>query len=242
MRVKDKIKMSFEELVQNGAINIVAFGDSVTHGALGLNEIDYETVYHNVLKKKINAVRSYVPVNVINSGIGGDCAREAVKRMQRDVFDHHPDLVIVCFGLNDVNGSIEEYASALETIFAECTQRVEEVIFMTPNMLNTYVSEKTPAPYLDYAGITAAYQTGGRMDEYMERARTVAEKAGVTVCDCYARWKQMQQNGIDTTSLLANGINHPKREMHELFAEELFKIIMDDCSVTAEAESTMYRG
>ncbi len=42
--------MDIEALKENGAINIVAFGDSITHGALnGFN--DYETVYWNLLRK-----------------------------------------------------------------------------------------------------------------------------------------------------------------------------------------------
>lgn len=32
----------------------------------------------------------------------------------------------------------------------------------------------------------------------------------------------------DTTKLLANGINHPVREMHELFANMLFDCIFKD--------------
>ena len=32
----------------------------------------------------------------------------------------------------------------------------------------------------------------------------------------------------DTTMLLANRVNHPIREMHELFADSLFRIIFAD--------------
>ena len=51
MKVKDKLNMDINGLIENGPINIVVFGDSVTHGALnGFN--DYETVYWNLLKQK----------------------------------------------------------------------------------------------------------------------------------------------------------------------------------------------
>ena len=74
MKIAEKINFEFEDLVKNGPITIVVFGDSVTHGALN-GEINYETVYWNRLKKKINNFRSYVPVNVINAGIGGITAK-----------------------------------------------------------------------------------------------------------------------------------------------------------------------
>ncbi|MBQ7793663.1 MAG: hypothetical protein IJ366_04000, partial [Clostridia bacterium] len=80
MHIKDKVMMDREQLIKEGPITIVAFGDSVTHGAL-LNEINYETVYWNLLRKKILAVRSYVPVNVINAGIGGIDAKGSIERM-----------------------------------------------------------------------------------------------------------------------------------------------------------------
>ena len=51
MHIKDKIFMDRNELEKEGPITIVVFGDSITHGAL-LNEINYETVYWNLLRKK----------------------------------------------------------------------------------------------------------------------------------------------------------------------------------------------
>ena len=50
--------MDFSGFLENGAVNIVVFGDSVTHGARnGYN--DYENVYHNVLKKKIETLEKH---------------------------------------------------------------------------------------------------------------------------------------------------------------------------------------
>ena len=49
MHIKDKILLDQKGLEQYGPITIVAFGDSVTHGALN-GEINYETVYWNRLR------------------------------------------------------------------------------------------------------------------------------------------------------------------------------------------------
>ena len=225
MKIADKINMDKDGLIKEGPINIVAFGDSVTHGAVGHNEMDYETVYWNRLRRKLNQVRDYVPVNVINAGIGGITANASLERMDRQVFIHRPDLVIVCFGLNDVNGTIESYVGALEKIFDRCNEENIEVIFLTPNMLNTYVAEDTPDEFLQYAAVTAEYQNSGRMDMFMDAARKVAKDKRVKVCDCYEKWKCLSKTQ-DTTMLLANRINHPIREMHELFAQSLLEAIL----------------
>ena len=47
MKIIDKLNMDYNGLIENGPITIVAFGDSVTHGAVGPDEFDYETVYWN---------------------------------------------------------------------------------------------------------------------------------------------------------------------------------------------------
>ena len=163
MHISEKIFMDMEGLIKEGPITIVAFGDSVTHGSL-LGEINYETVYWNLLKKKINDVRDYVPVNVINAGIGGITAEYSLERIESQVLTHNPDLIIVCFGLNDVNCELETYLSSLRIIFEKCKNSGADVIFMTPNMLNTYVADWTAPRHVDYAHVSAKLQNEGKMD------------------------------------------------------------------------------
>lgn len=224
MKIMDKLMMPEERLRDLGPITMAVFGDSVTHGWLAPDEIDYETVYWNLLRQKLNRVRPIVPINVINAGIGGITAYESLNRMEKQVFSHQPDLLIVCFGLNDVNGTLEEYEYALRQIFERSKELEIDVIFLTPNMMNTYVSEDTAEELLEYAQKTATMQSGGRMDLFMDAARRIASELNIPICDCYALWKEMNQSR-DINLLLANRVNHPTREMHELFAEKLYELI-----------------
>ena len=224
MRVREKLLLDTDGLFEHGPINIVIFGDSVSHGAFN-DYIDYEKVYWNLLRKKLNAFREYVPVNMINTSIGGTNATRSLQRIESQALLHKPDLVIVCFGLNDVNHSFEDYISSLTQIFTRCIETCCEVIFMTPNMLNTYVADDTAEHLVDYAKRTAEHQNGGRMDKFIYSAIELAESMGITVCDCYSKWKELSKTQ-DTTMLLDNRINHPIPEMHELFAQSLYEIIM----------------
>ena len=54
------------------------------------------------------------------------------------------------------------------------------------------------------------------------RMEKVAAELGAEICDVYEKWKTLPGN---KTNLLANKINHPTREMTELFASELFEVI-----------------
>jgi lysophospholipase L1-like esterase len=224
MNIKEKLMLSTDGLEQFGPINIVAFGDSITHGVMnGYN--DYENVYWNRLRKKLNAFRNFMPVNIIDAGIGGTTATASLKRMESQVFRHAPDLVIICFGLNDVNFEFEDYIHPLKTIFSQCRVREIDCIFMSPNMLNTYVADDTPAKFREYAFETAEMQNSGKMDKYIYTAMNLAREMGVPVCDCYSKWKELAKTE-DTTMLLCNRINHPTPEMHELFANALYDMIM----------------
>ena len=240
MNIREKIFLDLKGLEKEGPINIVVFGDSVTHGAL-CSCFNYETVYWNLLRQKIYAIRDYVPVNVINAGIGGTTAKSSLRRLESQVLSHSPDLIIVCFGLNDINGTLEDYLSALAIIFKKCKEQCETV-FLTPNMLNTYVAEDTPKEHIEYAKKTAEYKTNGRMELYINSAIKLARDIGVEVCDCYSMWNDLNKIQ-DTTKLLINRINHPTQEMHTLFADALFETIFDGTYVCEARihENAMYQ-
>ena len=69
-------------------------------------------------------------------------------------------------------------------------------------------------------------QNGGVLDLYIQAAVALCAREQVPVCDCYARWKRLQESGADTTGLLANYLNHPTRQMHWLFAAALADTIL----------------
>lgn len=226
MRVTEKLKSGVP-------VTLAFFGDSVTHGYFesfnGMHgTTDYDAVYHTVLKYDLAKRYPDAEIHVINAGVGGDSAQKGLVRLGQDVIDQHPDFAVVCFGLNDINGTMEDYTSALGKIFERLLRADVETVLLTPNMLNTYVDDSLTGGLRDYAYKTAEYQTGGRMDTFMDAAVRTAVAHGVAVCDCYRIWKEYNACGVDTTALLANRINHPVRDMHKLFAEELLKMITDE--------------
>jgi lysophospholipase L1-like esterase len=173
----------------------------------------------------INKKWQNMPVNIINTAVGGKRSNYARDNFERDVLPHRPDLVIICFGLNDVNAPMEDWHKNLGGLFDKCLENGFDCVYMTPNMLNTRVADDTPKQYWDYAHKTADMQNSGKMDAYMDAAREMASARGIPVCDCYAEWRRLAEEGQDTTAMLANRINHPTREMHALFAEMLFKTL-----------------
>lgn len=219
-----------EHLEKGKAVKLAFLGDSVTHGYFesfnGMHgTVDYDAVYHNRLKNELLKLYPGSAITVINAGIGGDNAGAGLGRLENDVIRYHPDLTVVCYGLNDVHNKIQEYTNALDKIFLKLTDCEIETVLMTPNMLNTYVDESLNGNLREIAQKTERYQNSGKMDALIEAAMETAEERKIVICNCYSKWKEMYQNGVDTTALLANKINHPKREMHRLFAQELLNLI-----------------
>ncbi len=241
--------MKFKQLLESkeypcSGTPVIAFlGDSVTHGAFECVDggsgcaFDFAAVYHNRLRLMISQKYDWIPISIINAGVAGDNAEGGAQRLERDIISRRPDLCVVCYGLNDVNGEIDAYKNALREIFERLKQADIEVLFMTPNMLNTRVSDVVLDELTVYAEVTAGMQNGGKMDAFMAAAKEVAYECGVVVADAYALWKQMHLSGMDVTELLSNGINHPCREMHGMFAELLYETIFGAISTMPEPEA-----
>ena len=225
------MKKWLEKLKSGEKTTIVAFGDSVTKGYFKSgdefhSEKDESAVYHQILGAKLRYVLPNCNLEVINAGVGGESARMGLIRFESDVADKKPDLCIVCWGLNDVNGTVENYTTNLAEIFTRLKNMGSDIVFMTPNMLNTRYCEETAEMHKEYAKKTAKNQNEGKMDAFMDAAREVCAEYNVPICDCYSKWKKMAELGVDTTLLLDNYINHPTREMHVFFADCLFDTLI----------------
>jgi lysophospholipase L1-like esterase len=238
-QIREKLSSKSSDIRSKSPVTIAFLGDSVTQGCFelcagrggGFDVVyDYEAVYHTKLKKMLQYLYPTAPVNIINAGISGDNSQQGFSRIDRDVLSYSPDLAVVCFGLNDACSGLsklDNYVNALQNILRSLKSRGVETVFMTPNMMNTYVSPLTfPDSALKIAGQTAEIQNSGVMDAYMEAARKLCAEEEIPVCDCYSKWKSMYEAGVDTTALLSNLINHPTREMHSLFAVSLFEMIL----------------
>lgn len=87
------------KLVAGQPVVIVAFGSSSTAG-YGASSPDFN--YPNRLAAQLRRQYPTANITVINAGIGGEDAPEMMKRLQKEVIDVHPDLVIWQVGTNAV--------------------------------------------------------------------------------------------------------------------------------------------
>lgn len=212
---------------------IVFLGDSVTEGCFGLYPTDYgfdtyrEPEKCFVFKAKTMLCKKYGEENVriINSGVSGDSTAKATLRIEQDVFAYHPDVVVVGTGLNDIFKQEAQARENYEILISSLEKCGAKLVIMTPNMMNTYVHERTIPCALKAAGTTAEKQNDGTLDRLVEMERTVARERGHAVCDVYLYWKNLYSSGEDVTELLINYVNHPCEKMHDVAAEMIVRTI-----------------
>lgn len=241
MKIIEKMAKKAGDNAGCEGVTIAFLGDSVTQGCFEIYRTGPDTLetvydkkssYEMALYEMLCVLFPSVPVNIINAGISGDRALRGVNRVERDVVRHNPDLTVVCYGLNDcrwTETSLDDYVNSLRGIFEQIQRTDSELIFMTPNMMNTKVSYHVTDPFfIDICEDTAKKQNSGLFDKHIDAARELCREMNVTVCDCYAIWKKLYESGVDVTELLSNKVNHPTREMNKLFAVELLRTMFNN--------------
>ena len=241
----EKIKKKSSDIYTVKPITLAFLGDSVTQGCFELRPrrsggvdviYDGESVYHNSLRKIFAMLCPQLPIAVINAGISGATAKQGHKRLEIDVLPYHPDMTVVCYGLNDCKrgmSNLPAYISDLGAIFDALRENGSDVIFMTPNMLGKYVSEElADSDLVQIASDVCTEENQNTLENYLDAAKALCREKKIPVCDCHANWRALDSAGFDITSLLSNRINHPTREMHFMFAYELIKTMLtqEDCN------------
>ena len=241
MKILQKLAAKQKDVFSDNAATIVVFGDSNTQGCFecfmdeqGVIDTVFETEnsYGAKLKSILQLLYPKAQINLINSGISGDNATNALKHVENSVLVYNPDLVIVSFGTNDAGAGLnglEQYKQSLEGIFTKLKEKGCDVIFLSSVLKNTYISHKLTDPTLREIAAQQVKLVEEDMDGiYFAEAKKLCEQYGFLFCDGHAKWKKMRENGVDTTALLANSLNHPIRELHWLFAVSLAEMIFEN--------------
>jgi lysophospholipase L1-like esterase len=119
------------KLAAGQPVVIVAFGSSSTEG---YGSSSPEFTYPNRLAAQLRRQYSAADITVLNRGKGGDDAPEMLKRLQGEVIDLHPDLVIWQVGTNAVlrNLDPDETAKLVEDGVAHIQAAGSDVVLVDP--------------------------------------------------------------------------------------------------------------
>ena len=207
----DKKEVKIFSSSEKRKLTIVAFGDSITEGRTGVTPED-----NWLLKLGSKLGDEY---KLYNAGVGGNSAREAMRRYEKDVLACNPDIVLVEFGGNNHDPaparksrrvSDKEFVSLLEKFKAGLPANCKVVMITFP-------------PIIDEQHVYFKRVPGGKVDAELQSQRQIvrdfAKKNGYPLVDLYKlvypdRYKLVLRDGV-----------HLSPAGHTFFAQEVEKCL-----------------
>ncbi|MBP5230123.1 MAG: hypothetical protein ILO68_00180 [Clostridia bacterium] len=186
---------------------VVAFGDSLT-----------------ARPGWVNMLSGFIGTEVVNAGVGGDSTNNGMARFQKDVLDLDPDVVLICFGMNDQaqvlsgnrpNISLETYRRNMESFADRLAEAGADVVFICPHDVCTANGYYSPGSY----GLDYGY---GNMKDFAAAVRQIALEKGLDFIDIY---EESQSEDLTKFLVYGDGI-HQSAYGHEKWAEYVSEYLL----------------
>ena len=149
---------------------IVFLGDSITQGGVGPNG------YVTLVKQQLENLSLDPAVEVIGAGISGNKVPDLQNRLERDVLNKKPTIVVIYIGINDVwhsesgrGTSKENFEKGLKEIIQKIRDAGAKVILCTASV----IGEKNDG----------SNKLDKMLDEYCDVSRAVAAETKVQLLD-----------------------------------------------------------
>jgi lysophospholipase L1-like esterase len=196
---------------------IVFLGDSITQGGGGPK--GYVTLVRNALAEK----HKDLGIEVVNAGISGNKVPDLQRRLQKDVLDRKPTLVVIYIGINDVwhgerdparGTTKEKFEGGLKEIIGKIKDAGARVVLCTPSV----IGEKTGG----------ANSLDVKLDEYAEVSRKVAKETKVPLCDlrqAFVSHLKEHNSANKESGVLTGDRVHLNEAGNKLVAETILKTI-----------------
>jgi len=195
---------------------IIFFGDSITE--LGIKPGGYIVKMDSILEAK-NLKNNY---DLVGSGISANKIYDLYLRMESDVLDKNPDVVVIYIGVNDVwhkrltgtGTDADKFEIFYNAILKKLSERNIKVIVCTPAV----IGERTDN----------SNELDGDLNRYSNIIRNIAVKNNLTLIDLRKLFLQydLENNpqNKDRGILTRDGV-HFNETGNQLVAEEMFRVI-----------------
>lgn len=211
-------------------ITIVGFGDSITQATTGMP--DPKDRWLSLLKSKLDMAFPGITFNVINSGVGGNSAREAMARFNKDVASHTPDWVILEFGGNNNDYAqpkrvveLQEFNTLLAAYKKGLPAKTKTIVVTFPPVfqdLHVYGKDPVFQPYWDKAG-----GMDKAAEPYRDAVRTFAAGNGYPVFDLHKVLLGLGAGDKRLQYTMKDGV-HLTKDGNRVLAEGVFAILQKE--------------
>ena len=197
---------------------IVVLGDSITKGVR--SGVTAEQTFGALLQQDLK--NAGLNVEVLNQGIGGERTDQALKRLPQDILPLRPAIVVVMYGTNDsyvdigqsqTRISAQQFEDNLQAIIQSLRSQQIKVVLMTEPRWG-----KTANPN------GAAEHPNVKLEQFLERTRSVARKQQLPLVDHFQHWTIAEQQGTDIGTWTTDQC-HPNPAGHRQLADQLTPVI-----------------
>lgn len=172
-----------EQVVLSGE-NIICFGDSLTYGTGAAPDKSYPSQLSEMIGKQ-----------VINAGIPGNTTADALERLETDVLQRSPRIVLITLGGNDMKNGVDKGAA-----FKNLKEIVEAI--------------QARGALVVVGGVKLLFWDRGYEAEYEK----LAEETGVLLIP------NVLKGLVGHEDLMSDAI-HPNAAGYEIMAERFYKVI-----------------
>ncbi|MBB6237692.1 lysophospholipase L1-like esterase [Pedobacter sp. AK013] len=191
---------------------IIFFGDSITQQGVSKNG------YVTLIKKSLDSTK----YDVIGAGIGGNKVYDLYLRLEDDVLNKKPDLVVIYVGINDVwhkqsshtGTDYDKYLKFYQALINKIQGVGSKVVLVTPSVVG---EKKDGTNELD-----------ADLNKYAEGIRTLATKNNLPVCDLrkiFAEYEEKNNPEDKEKGILTVDRVHLNETGNKLVADQLLPLV-----------------
>jgi lysophospholipase L1-like esterase len=162
----------FLSFVQDGMKKIVFFGDSITE--LGVKKGGYIDLLNNRIANNGQSNQ----YELFGAGIGGNKIYDLYLRLEKDVLNKNPDVVVIWVGVNDVwhksmmgtGTDYDKFGLFYDAVVQKIQAKGAKVIIVTPAVIGERNDQSNPQD--------------GELNLYSNWIRQYAGQKNITLVDC----------------------------------------------------------
>ncbi len=197
-------------------VTVVFFGDSITQA--GVQPTGYITKMDSMVK----SMHMADTIQLIGAGIGGNKVYDLYLRMETDVLEKNPDVVVIYVGINDVwhkatsgtGTDADKYEKFYRAIIKKLQDKNIRVILCTPSVIGERNDNSN--------------QQDGDLNYYSKIIRGIADDLSLPLIDLrklFADYEKVNNSkNVDKGVLTVDRV-HLNEKGNEFVATEMWKVI-----------------
>lgn len=195
---------------------VIFFGDSITQA--GVNPGGYIKLIDSISQKEGRSAE----FEFVGKGISGNKVTDLYLRMEKDVLDQKPDIVVIYIGINDIwhksgagtGTDADKFIQFYQAILDKLKAAGIKVIISTPSV----IGEKT-----DFSN-----QQDGDLNQYSKIIRELATKNNLQLVDlrkAFLDYNLKNNPGNADRGILTTDRVHLNAQGNLLVAQEMWKVL-----------------